>query len=110
MVRVNIKPLSVNKAWQGRRFKTEYYKSFEKELLYKLPALKMPSPPYRLVLRFGFSNKLSDCSNPIKLVEDIIQKKYGINDRDVYKIEAEKFIVPKGKEFIDFFIETYLVS
>ena len=30
---VNIKPLSVNQAWAGRRFKTPKYKAFEKEML-----------------------------------------------------------------------------
>ena len=39
-MKINIKPLSVNKAWQGKRFKTKKYKAFETELLLKLPHKK----------------------------------------------------------------------
>lgn len=106
MIKVNIKPLSVNKAWQGKRFKTKDYKSFERELLLKMPMVKMVDSPFRVDLRFGFSNKLSDIDNPIKLTLDIIQKKYGINDRDVYALNVTKEVVKKGDEFIQYKITT----
>ena len=34
--RIEIKPLSVNECWQGKRFKTKAYTAYEKELLYRL--------------------------------------------------------------------------
>ena len=34
---IDIKPLSVNKMWQGRRYKTYEYQKYEKEFLYLLP-------------------------------------------------------------------------
>ena len=38
-----IKPLSVNEAWQGKRFKTNSYKSYEKDVMRLLPAnLEIP--------------------------------------------------------------------
>ena len=105
---INIKPLSVNQAWQGRRFKTKQYLSYEKELLLKLPKITLPSPPYQLDYIIGFSSKLSDLGNPEKLITDILCKKYNFNDRDIYKIVMTKKIVQKGNEFIDFNISTYL--
>ena len=81
MIKIDIKPLSVNQAWKGRRFKTKEYKDFERSVLYMLPK-KQNIPDGRLILnlKFGFSNQGSDLTNPIKLVEDILQKKYKFND------------------------------
>ena len=105
MFGIMIKPLSVNKAWQGRRYKTDEYKAFEKTLLLMLPNIDVPSGNLRLTLEFGFSNKLSDLSNPIKLVEDIFQKKYSFNDNRIYELIAKKKICKKGAEYIMFNIE-----
>lgn len=105
-MKIDIKPLSVNKAWQGRRYKTKAYKAFEKEMLLLLPKLKNPiTTPIKISLVFGFSNKLSDIDNPIKMVLDIMQKKYKFNDRDIYELNIKKEITKKGDEFIkiDFF-------
>ena len=103
---VKIKPLSVNGAWQGKRFKTPAYKAFETELLYKLPKIAIPEKPYEIHYIFGFSNKNRDLLNPEKLVTDIICKKYSINDRYIERMILEKEIVKKGDEFIEFKINT----
>lgn len=100
--KLNIKPLSVNEAWQGQRFKTKKYSAYEQELLYTLPKIKVPEPPFKLIMEVGFSNKGSDLSNVIKLFEDILQKKYGFNDKDIYEISMKKNIVKKGQEYISF--------
>ena len=105
MIGIMIKPLSVNKAWQGRRYKTDEYKAFEKALLLMLPNIEIPDGNLRLTFEFGFSNKLSDLSNPIKLVEDIFQKKYGFNDNRIFELIAKKKICSKGAEYIMFNIE-----
>ena len=104
---VKIKPLSVNQAWQGRRFKTKAYLIYEKELLLKLPKLTLPPAPLEINYKIGFSSKLSDLGNPEKLITDILCKKYNFNDRDIFKIVMVKEIVKKGDEFIDFTINTY---
>jgi len=104
--RINVKPLSVNQVWQGKRFKTKKYKDYEKTVLSILPNLKIPEGNLKLVLTFGFSSKLSDWDNPIKPLQDILQKKYNFNDSRVFKAEVEKVIVKKGKEFIEFSIES----
>lgn len=105
-MRIAIKPLSVNQCWQGKRFKTPKYKNYEKELMYRLPALKLPPTPYHLILKFGFSSKLADWDNPVKPFQDILQKRYNFDDRDIFKATVEKEIVKKGAEFIEFKIIT----
>ena len=101
-MKIKIKLLSVNQAWQGRRFKTEAYKTFEKELSYLLPKQKIPEGKLKLNLWFGFSSKLADIDNPVKVILDIFQKKYSFNDRDIYKLIIEKEIVKKGQEYLKF--------
>lgn len=106
MVNIKMKPLSVNEVFQGRRFKTKKYIDYEKEMLHTLPEIDIPSPPYSIYYEFGFSTSRADIDNPIKPVQDILQKKYGINDRDVYYIEVLKVVVKKGEEYIGFSIKS----
>ncbi len=94
--KINISPLSVNKAWQGKRFKTKAYKQYERDVLLQLKTGSIPMPPYRIDIEFGFTSKLSDIDNPVKCFVDILQKKYGINDKDVYEMNLKKVIVKKG--------------
>jgi Holliday junction resolvase RusA-like endonuclease len=54
----------------------------------------------------AFSNKASDIDNPIKLISDILQKRYGINDKDIYELVVKKVIVAKGREYFEFNIES----
>ena len=108
MPKLNIKPLSVNECWQGKRFKTKEYKQYEKDVLLMLPKLKLITAPYSIEIEFGFSSSLADIDNPLKPFLDILQKKYNINDRDVYSLNVKKSIVNKGNEFIKFQIK-YLI-
>ncbi|SBV90598.1 conserved hypothetical protein [uncultured Dysgonomonas sp.] len=98
----NIKPLSVNEVWKGKRFKTEKYKQYENTLLWLLPKIKIPEPPYEIHFKFGFSNSLSDWDNPVKPTQDILSKKYGFNDKLIRKAIVETEIVKKGSEYIEF--------
>jgi Holliday junction resolvase RusA-like endonuclease len=103
MNRVNLKPLSVNQAWQGKRFKTPKYNAFQNAMLLMLPKLKQDfTGSLRVNLRYGFSSKLSDVDNPTKMVLDCLVKKYGFDDRQIFQLYQEKEIVKKGNEFIDF--------
>ncbi len=107
MIRINHKPMTVNQAWQGKRFKTEEYKNYSKILMLKfLPqTIELPEPPYLVYYNFGFSSPLSDWDNPIKPFQDIIAAKYGFNDKLIKKAIIEIFNVKKGEEFIEFKIE-----
>ncbi len=104
-MRLNIKPLSVNEAWKGRRFKTDKYKKYERNILLILPRLKVPEGKLEVSLKFGLSNKNADVDNPVKCFIDCLQKKYGFNDRHIYKINLEKEDVKKGCEYIEFEIK-----
>lgn len=104
---IKIKPLSVNECWQGKRFKTPLYKAYEKELLCRLPALSLPTPPYMIYFEFGLSSPCSDWDNPIKPFQDILQKKYGFNDRDIDLGITRKVRVKKGEEYARFKISTF---
>lgn len=110
MYKLNIKPLSVNKVWQGRRFKTQEYKNYEKIVLMMLPKIKLPEPPYSVYFEFGFSNSGSDIDNPVKPFTDILQKKYNINDKDIYTMILEKRKVKKGQEYIKFEINNKIIN
>ena len=106
-MRVNIKPLSCNDAWKGKRFKSTAYKKYELDLLFLLPKFQLPEPPYEIYLKFYFSSAASDLDNPVKQILDIFQKKYGINDKHVYKLVVEKGKAEKGQEWFEFLILPY---
>tara|TARA_R100000655_G_scaffold105020_1_gene152832 strand:+ start:1065 stop:1421 length:357 start_codon:yes stop_codon:yes gene_type:complete len=104
-MKINIKPLSINKAWKGRRYKTDKYKAYEKELLYLLPNKKQIGNlegPLKIDIEFGFSSSASDFDNPIKPLIDILQKKYHFNDNQIYEANIKKVIVDKGDEYLMF--------
>lgn len=107
MIRVNIKPLSVNECWQGKRFKTKKYDDFRNKLLLLLPNIKIPEPPYEIHLKWGFSSSASDWDNPIKPTQDTIAFKYGFNDKLIKKAIVETELVRKGFEYIEFDIKHY---
>lgn len=108
MITIELKPLSVNEAWQGKRFKTSRYDKYERDCLLLLPPLVLPEPPYKVQIEFGFSNKASDIDNPIKMTLDILQKKYKFDDKEIYELNVKKTIVRKGHEYSKILIESYV--
>jgi len=105
MNRVNVKPLSVNEVWIGRHIKTKPYRSYEKEMLYTLRPIPIPEAPYEVYLKFGVI-LLYDIDNGVKPFLDILQKKYGFNDRYILRLVVEKEVVKSGNEFVEFEIKT----
>lgn len=101
-MRIDIKPLSVNQCWQGKRFKTPAYKAYERAVLLLLKPMQIPEGELQITLEWGFSSSASDWDNPIKPFQDILQKKYGFNDNRVIKATVIKRKVKKGQEFIEF--------
>lgn len=106
-MRLDIKPLSVNKAWKGRRFKTDEYKRYERDVLMLLEPMTIPDGWLELRLKFGFSRKTCDFDNPVKLFVDCLQKKYGFNDKMIKLAVIKIDHVDKGKEYIEFEICPY---
>ncbi len=95
---IPVKPLSVNECWQGKRFKTQKYKRYERDVLSKLVAQDFPISPYSVRIVASMSNVNSDLDNIAKPLIDILQKKFGFNDRDIFKLLLEKKKVKKGEE------------
>jgi Holliday junction resolvase RusA-like endonuclease len=102
---LNIKPLSVNDAWEGRRVKSKKYRNYEADILKLLRPMVVPEGPLELYLKWGFSSAGSDWDNPIKPFQDCLQKKYNFNDNRVVRAVTEKVKVKKGGEFIEFEIK-----
>lgn len=108
MNRLNEKPLSVNDAWKGKRYKTDEYKAYQTKLLWLLPRkIVIPDPPFEIYFKFGFSSTLSDWDNPVKPLQDILSKKYGFNDKLIRRAIVDTEIVTKGKEFFEFELKTF---
>lgn len=104
-MRLDIKPLTVNQAWQGKRFKTPKYNKYINDMLRILKPLKIPEGQLHIDVTFGLSSKLSDIDNPLKCFIDCLQKKYGFNDNRIYKLTVYKVDVKKSLEFIEFEIK-----
>jgi Holliday junction resolvase RusA-like endonuclease len=105
MIQLFIKPLSVNRAYCGRKFKTPAYKSFEQALMLMLPNdYKVPSEgDLEAIYEFGIS-KNSDGDNCIKAFQDVLQTKYSFNDSRIVKWTVLKNVVKKGDGYINFSI------
>lgn len=104
--KISVKPLSVNRLFQGRRFRTEEYDIYEKEILRLLPDLEVGSPPYKVTIVFGLSNNAADADNYTKAFIDIAQKRYNFNDKYITELHIYKRITAKKEEYISFNIET----
>jgi Holliday junction resolvase RusA-like endonuclease len=102
---LNIKPLSVNEAYQGRKFKTPAYKAFEQALMLMLPNdFKVPAEgDLEVIYEFGIS-KNADGDNCIKAFQDVLQTKYSFNDSRIVKWIVIKNVVKKGDGYINFAI------
>lgn len=111
-IKIQINPLSVNAAWQGKRFKTSKYKKYESQVLLMLPKINhfSFSGNFGMNIIYGFSSVNSDIDNPTKLILDILQKKYGFNDRNIFELNLKKELTCKKNEFIllEFFHITIL--
>lgn len=102
---VNIVPLTVNRAWQGRRFKTDRYKQYALAVSLMLPDnIIVPTGLFKIYYEFGMG-VTSDFDNPVKPFTDILQAKYKFNDRYIIEANIKKVIVKKGEEYIKFRFE-----
>lgn len=100
-MKILVKPLSVNRCWQGKRFKTPDYKKYEQAMFFLLPKIDLGRyNKLQIKLIFYFSTKLSDIDWPIKPTLDILQKKRNFNDNKIYRLIVTKYIVTKGNEWI----------
>lgn len=93
MITIPIKPISTNKLFQGRRFKTKEYNKFIEAALYFAPKVRITMGIVQLKCDFYVKNeKVSDLDNFLKGTLDLIVKAgYIEDDRFIYKLIARKF-------------------
>lgn len=93
---IKVKPLSINTAFQGRRFKTQAYKDYEKEVLWLFKKVKGKTVHGWVEIRYNFyikNYKKSDIDNFVKPLNDILVKAGLIDDdRFIKKMTLEKFL------------------
>ena len=100
--------LSVNKSWQGRKFKTPLYSKwrFDLELLLKKKEMVMGWVEIELhfyIKSFG----ITDADNLVKcFVDSLVNKDYIEDDRKVVHYDIWKHKI-KGREKIKFIIKKY---
>ena len=87
-----LKPISVNEAFQGRRFKTKECKHWERCFWQMLPQKGKVMGKVQVVYRFFLKNHASlDFDNLIKIMQDMMVKKgYIEDDRKIYRALIEK--------------------
>lgn len=107
MKKVELKALSSNDMYLGRKVKSYQYKTYERKMLKLLPDQEVPEGELQLTFEVGLSSKLADLDNTMKPFIDCLQLKYGFNDKWIYKLVGTKKIVKKGEEFITFKLEKY---
>ena len=102
--RIPIKPLSTNRAWQGRRFKSKAYKAWEQVVVVLLNRMKPHIPAGRVAFHFEVGvDPRFDLDNAFKQTLDVIQKHHKVfDDKDVFEIHAYKKEVKRGDEYIEF--------
>jgi len=110
-MRINLKALSVNQAWQGRRYKTASYKTYEKNAFLMLPIpseVDIPEGDLRVYYEFGLSNWRADYDNQVKPFQDILQRRYGFDDCRIVEAHIKKVKTKKGEEYIEFKLESLI--
>ena len=79
--RIGIKPLSINKAWQGRRFMTKEYKQWVKDALLLMGKQRELVGDVSVHLDFYVKYpKMCDIDNPVKTCLDLFKKRGWLKD------------------------------
>lgn len=94
-----IKPISINAAFQGRRFKSADCLKFERDFALLLPNIKTIEGDVIISIHFYLVNyAITDVSNLVKILEDVLVKKGIIeDDRKVVELHLIKSKAKKHK-------------
>lgn len=107
-MKVNIPAISINKCWQGRRFKTEEYSEWRKACFYLIKDLKLKKVvgPCQVQLTFHCSRnfKMFDIDNGIKpALDSLVESGVIEDDRFIYKLSVDK--IKDTKDFWEFDVQ-----
>lgn len=107
IVEIPLKPLSINQAFQGQRYKTPECKHYEECLWYLLPKKTIIKGKIHILYRFFLKNHARmDIDNLVKVLQDMIVKKgYIEDDRLIYRMVVEK--VPSKSDKIQIEIKEF---
>ena len=111
MRKIPYKPMSINRAWQGKRYKTAEYQRFSNAVANDLYRMNLERPPDKTPLfahyEWGMSNYVqSDTDNPTKPFQDILCTVLKMKDNMIDFMILQKKRVGKGKEYISFHVDT----
>ena len=100
ILRIPLKPVSINAAFQGRRFKTKECVKFCEDFMLVMPRKEMVEGVVEVEYHFYMVNhKMVDYDNVIKVTQDmLVKKKYIEDDRKIYKATIYK--IPSDSDFI----------
>lgn len=95
---IQILPISINKAFRGRRFKTQECKNWERDFQYLLQRKKIIKGKVGIIYRFFLHNdKTTDYDNLIKVLQDnLVKAEYIEDDRKIYQVYIEKYPIQKN--------------
>ena len=111
-IKLNVDPLSVNKAWQGRRFKSPAYKNFENDACKMLPFSKKDPIKEEIFVHYIYHIKnfgMADTFNFEKTLSDMLVKLgYILDDRYIRAGYQRKEKIKDGEnEWIEIHIVPY---
>lgn len=100
MKRIDLKPLSTNKAWRGRHFDTPEKKRYAIALKKQLEGCILADciAPYEIHWNL-YIPKAMDYDNAIKCTQDLICSHFWIDDKDIYKAIITKYPTKKDHYF-----------
>lgn len=91
---LNVKPLTINRAWRGRHFSTAEKKAFETRLHWSLPKVSVVGKPYYRVEYdlYLINFAAMDWDNCIKVLQDcLVEKGIISNDSKIVDARVRKF-------------------
>lgn len=103
-LKLPFKAFSTNDLYAGRKVRSYKYKNFRKAVLQYLEDNYEQKVDLKgnlaLSLEIGYSSPLSDASNGIKGIEDVVSEYFKFNDRQIVTIVIDKYLVSKGSEYM----------
>lgn len=105
MYELGLKPLSTNKAYRGKKFRTPEHKLFKDQAHLLLKQLNLeplePKQEFFVIYKFYISAN-SDWDNCVKTVQDAICDALNTDDRYISGAYVRKIKVKRGNERIEF--------